>query len=129
MADKDSELKVVRKSVDGRRRYDEKSARYRLSEALHYLEANIHSLIDYRRYQQKGLRISTDFVESTINRVVGRRMCKDQQMRWSPSGADGLIQVRVALQNREFDEVARQSFAWSGSRRVSWPWLQPSHPF
>jgi len=103
--------------------------RYRLSDALQYLETNIHSLIDYRRYKQEGRRISTGFVESTINRVVGRRMCKGQQMRWSRSGADGVVQVRVAVQNREFDDVAKQNFSWRGSRRVSWPWMQPSHPF
>ena len=97
--------------------------------ALQHLETNIQSLIDYRRYKQEGRRISTGFVESTINRVVGRRMCKGQQMRWSRSGADGLIQVRVARQNREFDDVARQNFSWSGNRRVSWPWMQPPHPF
>ena len=34
MADKDSELKVVRKSVDGRRRYDEKSKRALIETAL-----------------------------------------------------------------------------------------------
>jgi transposase len=34
MADKDSELKVVRKSVDGRRRYDEKSKRVLVETAL-----------------------------------------------------------------------------------------------
>ena len=106
-----------------------RQTRYRLSDALQYLETNIHSLIDYRRYKQEGRRISTGFVESTINRVVGRRMCKGQQMRWSRSGADGVVQVRVAVQNREFDDVARQNFSWSGSQRVSWPWMQPSRPF
>jgi len=34
MADKDSELKVVRKSADGRRRYDEKSKRVLIEAAL-----------------------------------------------------------------------------------------------
>jgi transposase len=34
MADKDSELKVVRKSADGRRRYDEKSKRVPIEAAL-----------------------------------------------------------------------------------------------
>jgi len=86
-----------------------RQTRYRLSDALQYLETNIHSLLDYRRYKKEGRRISTGFVESTINRVVGRRMCKGQQMRWSRSGADVLIQVRVAVQNREFDDVARQN--------------------
>ena len=106
-----------------------RQTRYRLSDALQYLGTNIQSLIDYRRHKQEGRRISTGFVESTINRVVGRRMCKGQQMRWSRSGADDVIQVRVALQNREFEDLARQSFSWSGSRRVSWSWMLPSHPF
>lgn len=52
-----------------------------------------------------------------------------QQMLWGRSGADSVVQVRVAVQNREFDHVARQNFSWSGSRRVTWPWMQPSHPF
>ena len=72
--------------------------RRRLVDALGYLEANINSLIDYRRYQQAGRRISTGYVESSINRLIGRRMCKDQHMRWSRTGADGVVQVRVALQ-------------------------------
>ena len=83
-----------------------RQTRYRLSDALQYPETNIQSLIDCRRHKQEGRRISTGFVESTINRVVGRLMCKGQQMRWSGSGTDGLIQVRVAVQNREFDEFA-----------------------
>ena len=67
--------------------------------------------------------------ESSINRLIGRRMCKDQHMRWSRDGADGVVQVRVALQNQELDALSRQHFEWSGSRRISWPWMQASHPF
>jgi len=91
-----------------------RQTRYRLSDALQYLETNIQSLIDCRRHKQEGRRISTGFVESTINRVVGRRMCKGRQMRWSGSGADGLIQVRVAVQNREFDEFVLNGFVAEG---------------
>ena len=103
--------------------------RRRLLDALAYLEANISSLIDYRSYQKAGRRISTGYVESSINRLIGRRMCKDQHMRWSRDGADGVVQVRVALQNQEFDALSRQHFGWAGSRRISWPWMQASHPF
>ena len=103
--------------------------RRRLLDALAYLEANINSLIDYRGYQKAGWRISTGYVESSINRLIGRRMCKDQHMRWSRDGADGVVQVRVALQNQELDALSRQHFEWSGSRRISWPWMQVSHPF
>jgi hypothetical protein len=34
-----------------------------------------------------GERISTGFVESTINQLVAKRLVKKQQMRWTPSGA------------------------------------------
>ena len=53
-----------------------RSPRYKLIDVLSYLEAKLDSMIDYRSWQQAGRRISTGFVESTINRVVGRRMCK-----------------------------------------------------
>lgn len=106
-----------------------RQARYRLSDALVYLEANIESLIDYRRYKRMGRRISTGFVESSINRVIGRRMCKGQHMRWSREGADGMVQVRVALQNQELEGYARQHFGWSDTRRVSWPWMNASRAF
>lgn len=103
--------------------------RRKLVDALAYLEANISSLIDYRSYQKAGRRISTGYVESSINRLIGRRMCKDQHMRWSRDGADGVVQVRVALQNQELDALSRHHFGWSGSRRISWPWMPASHPF
>ena len=98
-------------------------------DVLSYLEANIDALIDYRRWQQVGRRISTGFVESTINRIVGRRMCKGQHMRWSRNGAHCLVQVRAAVLNQEFDELAQRHVPSIGERRVSWPWQQTSHPF
>lgn len=27
------------------------------------------------------------------------------------------------------DALSRQHFGWSGSRRISWPWMQASHAF
>ncbi|WP_341274240.1 transposase [Burkholderia vietnamiensis] len=59
MADKDSELKVVRKSADGRRRYDEKSKRVLIEAALqpgvsvarlaqeHGVNANLFAQVDH----------------------------------------------------------------------------------
>ena len=104
-------------------------ARYKLMDLLYYLQANLRSLIDYRSWQLAGRRISTGFVESTINRIVGRRMCKGQQMRWSRLGAHCLVQVRAALLNQELDEIAHCQFPWLGEQRISWPWQQTSHSF
>lgn len=69
-------------------------ARRRLLDALAYLAANINSLIDYRGYQKAERRISTGYVESSINRLIGRHMCKDQHIRCSRDGADSVVQVR-----------------------------------
>jgi hypothetical protein len=96
---------------------------------LCYLDTNLHSLIDYRSWQQAGRRISTGFVESTINLIAGRRMSKGQQIRWSRLVTHCIVQVRTALLNQELDELAQRQFPWIGERRVSWPWQQTSHPF
>jgi hypothetical protein len=40
--------------------------------------------------------------EGTANFLVNRRMNKAQQMRWSPRGADLLLQVRCAVHNGAF---------------------------
>ena len=106
-----------------------KKASYSLSNVVTYLNSNIESLIDYRTWQLAGGRISTGFVDSSINRMVGRRMCKSQHMRWSRVGAHSVVQVRVALLNQEFDELARRQFPWIGQRRVTWPWQKASQGF
>jgi hypothetical protein len=38
-----------------------------------------------------GERISTSFVESTVNQVISRRFCKKQQMQWTKRGAHLLL--------------------------------------
>jgi hypothetical protein len=97
-----------------------------LSNVVTYLDSNAESLIDYRIWRRAGGRISTGFVESSINRIVGRRMCKSQHMRWSRVGAHSVVQLRVALLNQEFHELARRQFPWIGQRRVTWPWQRTS---
>ncbi len=59
------------------------------------------------RYRQ-GERISTAFVESTINQVVSRRFVKKQQMQWSLKGAHLLLQTRTKVLNNELDDVFRR---------------------
>jgi hypothetical protein len=106
-----------------------RKASYSLSNVVTYLNSNAESLIDYHTWQCAGGRISTGFVESSINRIVGRRMCKSQHMRWSRVGAHSVVQLRVALLNQEFHELARRQFPWIGQRRVTWPWQRTSQPF
>ena len=56
-----------------------------------------------RRY---GERVSTGFVESAINTVVGKRFGKRQQMQWSKPGAHLLLQTRT----RTLDGTLRGKF-------------------
>jgi hypothetical protein len=119
-------LLELREKLDPSASRQAKHARYRQMDVVTYLTNSLESLIDSRAWQRVGRRISTGFVESSINRVVGRRMCESQHMRWSRTGAHSVVQVRVALLNQELDALARRQFPWIGQRRVSWPWRQTS---
>jgi hypothetical protein len=50
-------------------------------------------IICYREWRNADKRISTSAVEGTVNRLIGRRMCKYQHMCWSKRGAHLLLQV------------------------------------
>lgn len=45
---------------------------------------NTGCIVNYGERYRNGERISTGFVESTINQVVSKRMVKKQQMQWTP---------------------------------------------
>jgi hypothetical protein len=60
-----------------------------------YIANNAAAIITYSERWHNGERISTAFVESTVNRVVSRRFAKKQQMQWSKKGAHLLLQTRT----------------------------------
>ena len=51
-----------------------------------FIERNGGFIPNYGERYRNGERISTGFVESTVNQVVSKRMVKKQQMRWSHRG-------------------------------------------
>ena len=51
--------------------------------------------------QRHGEPIATGFVESAVNQVVSKRLVKKQQMRWTPTGAHQLLQVRTRVLNKQ----------------------------
>jgi hypothetical protein len=77
---------------------------YRVRELVAYVEANGGSTINYGARHRQGKAISTASAESAVNQVLNQRMCKRQQMRWSPHGAHLLAQVRCAVINGELKE-------------------------
>jgi len=73
-----------------------------------YIERNGGFIPNYGERYQNGERISTGFVESTVNYVVSKRMVKKQQMRWSQRGAHLLLQIRTRVLNGEWETTFRQ---------------------
>ena len=71
-----------------------------------YIRRNARSLINYGERYRAGERISSAFVEATVNTVVAKRFAKKQQMQWTPRGAHLLLQTRT----RTLDGTLRQTF-------------------
>jgi hypothetical protein len=61
-----------------------------------YIRNNREFIPNFGERYRQGERISTAFVESTINQVVSRRFVKKQQMQWSLKGAHLLLCYRPA---------------------------------
>lgn len=60
-----------------------------------YIASNSASLINYGERYLSGERISSAFVEATVNAVISKRFAKKQQMQWSRTGAHLLLQTRT----------------------------------
>jgi hypothetical protein len=72
-----------------------------------YIANNAALIVNYGERYRNGERISTAFVESTINQVVSKRMVKQQQMQWTPEGAHLLLQVRIQVLNEDWEDTFR----------------------
>jgi hypothetical protein len=66
------------------------------------------SIVNYSRRWRNGERISTAFVESTVNLVVGKCFAKKQQMQWSKAGAHLLLQTRTQTLDGTLSETFRK---------------------
>ena len=73
-----------------------------------FIDRNRAFIPNYGERYRHGERISTGFVESTVNHVVSKRMVKKQQMRWSHRGAHLLQQIRTRVLNGDWEDVFRR---------------------
>ena len=80
-----------------------------LTEFNGYIVNNRPGIPNYGERYRCHERISTGFVESTINQLVAKRMVKKQQMRWTPRGAHLLLQIRANVLN---DDLAAAFRRW-----------------
>jgi len=79
-----------------------------LGEFNGYIQNNREFIPNYGERYRNGERISTGFVESTVNQVVSKRMVKKQQMAWTERGAHLLLQTRTRVLNGELEETFRR---------------------
>jgi len=80
----------------------------RCKELRAYIENNEDALIDYGQRYRAGKPISTSRAEGTVNQLVSARMNKRRQIRWSPRGANRVLQVRAAVLDGRFGHPAVQ---------------------
>jgi hypothetical protein len=77
---------------------------------LTYIASNREAIINYGKRYRAGLRVASTLAESAVNSLVGERMAKTQQLRWSLRGAHMLMQVQTADVSGEFRGGLRAKF-------------------
>jgi hypothetical protein len=80
------------------------------AQLLTYVASNRGAIINYGKRYRAGLRVASTLAEGAVNSIVGKRMAKSQQMRWSVQGAHMLMQVRTADANGELRNRLRAEF-------------------
>ena len=73
-----------------------------------YIECNRAFIPNFGERYRNQERISTAFVESTVNQVISKRMVKQQQMQWSLKGAHLLVQMGTTVLNNELEDLFRR---------------------
>ena len=73
-----------------------------------FIDRNRTCIPNYGERYRNGERVSTGFVESTVNQVISKCMVKKQQMRWSQRGAHLLLQIRTRVLNGDWEDGFRQ---------------------
>ena len=78
-----------------------------LLDAIKYFEDNKERM-HYDRYRKLKLPIGSGTVESACKNVIGGRL-KSGGMTWSPSGADGMLQIRSSVESGRFYSDFKQT--------------------
>ena len=76
----------------------------KLVDELHgYQERNQGSIPSYAERHRADEPISSATAEATVNSIIAKRMVKKQQMRWTPTGAHHLLQIRTRVLDGHLD--------------------------
>ena len=78
-----------------------------------YVSGQSSLIIDYATARRNDEPISPATTESTVQRLLHRRMSANQQMRWSPRGAHLMLKVRTAVVNGTFNNDHTTAERWA----------------
>ncbi|MCK5094564.1 MAG: hypothetical protein KAR18_07565, partial [Spirochaetes bacterium] len=76
------------------------SLREIIREEINYFEVN-KDRMRYDKYRKMKLPIGSSTIESACKNVIGGRL-KQEGMTWSPSGAEGMLQIRPSIKSGRF---------------------------
>lgn len=80
------------------------------------MTVNIVAIPNYADRHGRGELIATGIVGSAVNQVVGKRLVKKRQMRWTMTGTPRLLLVR----SRVLNQRSRQDFeCWNPQQRAT----------
>ena len=91
---------IVERLKELQRSTDEEALVRMLLREIAYFEKNRWRM-KYPEYRKRGLPIGSGTVESACKNLIGGRM-KQGGMTWSPTGADGMIQIRCSQESDRF---------------------------
>jgi hypothetical protein len=97
--DVDSALEYIRRLS---RRFRKKHKLYHLRKLANYIQRNREG-IWYKEAREKGISIGAGSADKAGDILICRRM-KLRGMRWSRTGADGVLALRILICNREWDD-------------------------
>ena len=81
------------------------------AQLLTYVASNRSAIINYSKRCRAGLRVASTLAESAVNSIVGKRLAKSQQMRWSVRGAHiGELRDRLRAEFRKPDPRVPSAF-------------------
>jgi hypothetical protein len=94
----------VEKVIDKLKRIRDKSRKGSIRELIqkeiNYFEVN-KDRMRYDKYRKMKLPIGSGTIESACKNVIGGRL-KQGGMTWSPSGAEGMLQIRSSIKSGRF---------------------------
>ena len=87
-----------------------RALRGHLGDVLSYLAAKQSALVDCGVRRRRGEPISTAFLESTVNKVIAKRMIKKRQVRWNHWPLQPFLDVHVAVRDGTLAKSFRQIY-------------------